>query len=74
MKLVDLFNLAALGAVLGLFSFVGIGVLTHRGSIRKESGLSVKDGILGGLFLATVLPLLSIAGVGTYILHANTGY
>jgi hypothetical protein len=73
-NLADLFNLAALGAVVGVLAYGALVLLTHRGPHRKESGLSVSDGILGGLFLGLVIPLLLIAGVGTYILHANTGY
>ena len=71
MTAVNVANLVSAGGGLLL---VGLFVLSRGGARVGPIEIRLSDRVFGGLLFALVVPLVIVAGVGPYILHANTGY
>ena len=67
-------NVANVVSALGGLVLGGVFVLSRTGTRLGPIGVHVDELVWGGLLIAIVAPLFVLAGVGPYILHANTGY
>jgi hypothetical protein len=72
--LVTVVNAANLASVSGILLLGGLFVLSRSGARVGSIEIRLSDYVFGSLLLALVVPLFIVAGVGPYILHANTGY
>jgi hypothetical protein len=74
LDLVTVVNAANLASVCGGLLLGGLFVLSRSGARVRSIEIRLSDYVFGSLLLAIVVPLVIVAGVGPYILHANTGY